>query len=500
MRTKKAFKNIVFSIFQQIVGILSSFIIPPLIIGTFGSIINGLVATIKQLMNYVQLLGAGIASVSTYSLYEPLAKGDKKKVSAVYNASDKTFTKAGNIFSLVVLLVAIIYPLFVEKGINNLTVFLLVIVMGIAGASEFFIVGKYQALLNADQKNYLYSLTQAIGNLAYIAVVIILIKLKQNIVIVQLGASIIYVLRIIIMSIYVKYHYKYLDKTIKPDTKALKQRSDAIVHEVAALVIGSSSVVLISLILGLAEASVYSIYLLVFSGLNMICALVSNAIYASFGDAIARGELDVLKKSYAVYEWLYFMMIFFVFGIAYLLIDPFISVYTKNMIDTVYLIPGFGALFAISSLIHNLKVPGRTLIVAAGHFKKTRNRAIIEMVINLVAQIIFIPIFGLFGALIGNLASAIYRSIDVIIYTNKEILALSNKKTVYRIFTYSLALVFSVLLISKLFVLGSSNYLEWFILGIKISFLSLVINIIVQLIFEKKIFNETKEIIKRIKP
>lgn len=500
MRTKKAFKNIVFSIFQQIVGILSSFVIPPLIIGTFGSVINGLVATIKQLMNYVQLLGAGIASVSTYSLYEPLAKGDKKRVSAVYNASDKTFTKAGNVFSLVVLLVAIIYPLFIEKGISNLTVFLLVLVMGIAGASEFFVVGKYQALLNADQKNYLYSLTQAIGNLAYIAVVVILIKLKQNIVIVQLGASIIYVLRIIIMSIYVKHHYKYLDKTVKADTKALKQRSDAIVHELAALVIGSSSVVLISLMIGLKEASIYSIYLLVFSGLNMICALVSNAIYASFGDAIAKGELEILKKSYAVYEWLYFMMIFFVFGLAYLLIDPFISIYTKNMHDAVYLIPGFGAFFAISGLIHNLKVPGRTLIVAAGHFEKTRNRALIETIINLLVQIIFIPIFGLFGALVGNLASAIYRSIDVILYTNKEILIIKNKKTIYRILSYSLALIISIVLINKVFILKSSNYLDWLILAIKLSFISLGINILIQMIFEKKIFKETKEIIKRIKP
>ena len=98
MRAKKTLKNLIFNLLQQVVAIVTNFIVPPLIIGRFGSAINGLVSTIKQIMQHAQLTGAGISSVSTYALYKPLAENDHKKISGIYNATNKMFIKAGNYF------------------------------------------------------------------------------------------------------------------------------------------------------------------------------------------------------------------------------------------------------------------------------------------------------------------------------------------------------------------------------------------------------------------
>lgn len=498
MRTKKALKNLLFSFIQQLVGIVTSFIVPPLIIGTFGSAINGLVATIKQLTAYVQLVGSGIASVSTYSLYDPLAKEDKKKINGIYNASSKAFTKAGNIFSLLVLILAIIYSLVIEKGINNYTVFALVIVMGIAGASEFFIVGKYQALLNADQKNFVFAIAQSLGNIFLITMTIILIKLKQDIVIVQFGASIVYLMRIIIVTIYVKKHYPYLDKKVPSDNTSLVQRGDAIIHEVAGLVIASSSVVIISLLIGLKEASVYSVYLLVFSGLNMISISVSNAIYASFGDAISKNENELLNTAYDIYEWLYLLMVFIIYGSAFFLIDPFISVYTAKMIDVNYNVAFLGQILAIAGLLNNIKTPPRTIITAAGHFKKTKNRALIELLINIASQLVLVPFFGLIGAAAGNLLSALYRSIDMIIYSNREILGISNRRIATRLFSFGVSLLILIGFVPIFFPLISANYKDWTLLAIKVTFLSAFTYLFVQYLFEKNTFKQSYSILKNI--
>lgn len=78
-------------------------------------------------------------------------------------------------------------------------------------------------------------------------------------------------------------NYTYIDKKEKPLMNEISQRRDAIIHEITALIINNSSIVLISLLIGLKNASIYNVYMLVFSGLNMICNIVSNGIYASLG-------------------------------------------------------------------------------------------------------------------------------------------------------------------------------------------------------------------------
>ena len=121
MRIKKAFRNLIFNILQQFVNILVNFLMPPIIVSSYGSTINGLVSTIRQIMQYIQLTGAGIAQASTFAMYKPLAEKNEKELSGIYNATRNMFSKAGNIFSIITLIVAIIYPFFVKEQINYLT-------------------------------------------------------------------------------------------------------------------------------------------------------------------------------------------------------------------------------------------------------------------------------------------------------------------------------------------------------------------------------------------
>lgn len=498
MRTKKAFKNLVFNLVQQVIGIVTNFILPPMIIGTFGSAMNGLVATIKQIMSYAQLTGAGIASTSTYALYEPLSKNDTEKISGIYNATGKMFNRAGNWFSFIILVVSIIYPFFVSNGIDKIIVTLLVIIIGISGISEFYVIGKYQALLNADQKNFVIAIAQTIGNICNIIMTILLIKLHQTIVIVQLGASVIYVMRILIITWYIKKQYRYLDKNAAPRFDSIKQRNDAVVHELTALVVHSSSTILISIFLGLKAASVYSIYALIFSGLNTICSIVSNAIYASFGEVIAKKDRKVLNSAYNVYEWGYFLIVAIIYTVTFLMIMPFICVYTKGLTDINYQLPLVGALFTVVGFANNLRVPARTLVIASGHFKETRNRSILEMVINLVGQIIFIPIVGIYGALLGAILSFTYRTIDFIIYTNKHILFIDNMRSLKRVLINIIVASFIIIVCMLWFPIVAANYLTWIGYGIIVTVIVSIIYIIVSICFERSVLKESLHIVKNL--
>ena len=56
MRSKKAIKNIISSLIQQIITIICGLVLPRAIIGTFGSSVNGLVSSITQFLAYITLL------------------------------------------------------------------------------------------------------------------------------------------------------------------------------------------------------------------------------------------------------------------------------------------------------------------------------------------------------------------------------------------------------------------------------------------------------------
>ena len=497
MRTKKSIKNLIFNVFQQVIGILTGFILPPLIITNYGSSINGLIQTIKQIVTYAQTTGAGIASASTYEMYKPIAEKNHKKLSGIFNATKKMFIKAGNYASFIMIMVAFIYPLFVAKDVNPYVAFSLVIMLGLCGVSEFYFIGKYQALFGADQKNYLISLAQALGNIFNIAISVILIKFKCNIVLVEFGAMAVYITRVLFLWYHFKRHYTYIDKNEKALMNSIPQRKDAVVHEITALVVNNSSVVLVSLLLGLTKASILSVYLLVFTGLNMVTAIVATGISASFGDVIAKKEEAVLQKAYDIFEWFFFLIIFVIYVVTFVMIMPFITVYTRNITDVNYVLPILGIMFVIVGVLNNIKIPARMLVIASGHFKETKKYSLIEMLLNIFGQLIFIPIFGLYGALIGCLISNAYRAVNFIWYTNKYILKISHKRVIGRVLTF---LIPSILIcfLSTFININVTNYLMWAIYAICTFIVTFVIMLLVGVAIDKITFKETINTFKRI--
>ena len=99
------------------------------------------------------------------------------------------------------------------------------------------------------------------------------------------------------------------------------------------------------------------------------------------------------------------------------LILPFVSVYTMNMTDTNYMRPVIAGLFTVIVLLQNIRIPGLTIICAAGHYKETQYQAILEAVINIIVSVLCIHKFGMAGVLFGTACSYAYRSVEVMIYT-----------------------------------------------------------------------------------
>ena len=71
-RGKKLALNTITSLVLQVVSVICGFILPRLILESFGSDVNGLVNSITQFLGVITLLDLGVGAVVQSALYKPL--------------------------------------------------------------------------------------------------------------------------------------------------------------------------------------------------------------------------------------------------------------------------------------------------------------------------------------------------------------------------------------------------------------------------------------------
>lgn len=482
MKNNKLQINIVSSVAVQVVSIVCAFILPRLILVSFGSNYNGIINSVNQFLSCVTLLRAGIGGVTRAALYKPLAEKNNKKVSAIIRATEIFMRKIALIFVLFLLIFAAVYPLFVKEQFDWFFTASLVVVLGISTVSQYFFGITYQMLLQADQKLYVYNFVQIIGTIANTIAVVILINAGCEIRIVKLASAVVFGITPIALFYYVKRNYK-LDRNIAPDNSTIKQRWDAFAHQVAAFVNTNTDLMVLTVFSNLYQVSVYSVYNLVISGVKQLVTTCSSAIEAMLGDTIAKESTVQLNAKVNAYEWVLNVISCIALICSAMLIVPFVMIYTQGVSDTNYEQPIFAYLLCFATFMSCIRLPYQNLVEASGHFKETRNGAIGEAIINIVVSVMFVKKWGCVGVAIGTIVAMTVRTIQYAEYASKFILFRSSKIYLKR-FIVSFISIAVTMTMFYVFNLGdvlvkATTYTEWILHAIVVF---LVVSIVVVLI------------------
>lgn len=316
---------------------------------------------------------------------------------------------------------------------------------------------------------------------------IFLIYIGAGVLFVKAVATGVYMLRLVLVKIYVKRKYPALDFYAEPNEGALKQKNAALLHQVVGIIVNNTDTTVLTICLGaksLLEVSVYGIYMMVVNAVNQLMTSFSNGLTAGFGEVIAKNEEETLKKSYSSYEYMYFVIMFIVIACMGVLILPFVGVYTINLTDVQYVRPVLGILFTLIVFMQNVRIPGLTIICAAGHYKETRYQAILEAVINITVSLGLVWKFGMAGVLLGTVCSYGYRSFEIVFYTSRHLVKGCAKKSMFRI----LRNVFTVAILCTVgtYVIPQeiTSFTTWFLyaigMGLTSVFFVVVINYVVE--------------------
>lgn len=499
MRSKKALINVISSVTLQLCAIICGFIIPKLIISNYGSVINGLLVSITQLLSFVTLLEAGFGPVIKADLYKPVAQRDDNKIAQILKASEKIFRTISYIFLVYIVLLCVVLPLKVDNEFDPIFTISLIIIISLSTFAEYYFGMTYRLYLQVEQEAYIISIIQIFTNILNAVAIIILVNLKMNIQIVKLVSSIIFVLRPITQNIIVKRKYNINLKNAKSGY-ILKQKWDALAQHFAYIIHKNIDVLTLMLFGNFAEISVYSIYLTVINSIKNVVQSFTGGLDAAFGNMIANGEKENLNKNFKMYEGIYLTIATILFGSTLFLIIPFIEVYTKGISDTNYVRTAFAAIIVIAEFICMIRVPYNDLVKVVGHFKQTKKGAYIEAIANIVVSCVLVGKLGITGVAIGTLVAMSFRTLDFMYYSSKYILERDFLYTFKRIIIIGIELGIIALCIKVLPNVNVNGYLAWGIQAIKISFIvSGIVICVNSCIFRdnlKNIFSKVKLIIK----
>ncbi|WP_028273723.1 lipopolysaccharide biosynthesis protein [Atopococcus tabaci] len=490
-RRKATAQNIVVEFSYQLIMISFGFIIPRLFLTHYGPTIHGLTSSITNVMSYVLLLNAGLNTASIQALYDPLNRKDTQRLNEVLNAIRQYYFQTGLMFTAAIVALAFILPIYI-LDIPRGTVFSLMLVMGLQSTLNSFLVSKNTVLLQADQKLYMATLFNMAALFLRGILQTGLILVNSSVIVVQAVPALMMLVIMVLQNVYVRKHYPGLNTRVKPDKTALSKRWSAFLHQISGLVVNNTDIIILTVATGdMILVSIYSVYQLVFSNLyNLMKAVFSEGSVASFGSLMVTKDEEGIKRNYNLYEFIYFAAVSVIYSVTAVLILPFVSLYTAGTQDVAYADPRIAVLFVVIGVVKNLRVPGTTLIDAGGFYKETQWRAVLEAFINITVSLLLVGRLGLYGLLIGTVASFAYRTLDIIFFSNRHILKQSSGKTMWRAGKVILIVMTTVFFFTTVFPLSISSWMNWILSGIVIGLFSVAATFIFSVLFEQSLMKE----------
>lgn len=494
MRAKALKLNTLTTLFGEVVALVCGLILPRLILVNFGSSVNGLVSSIAQFLSFSTVLRAGVGGVTRAALYEPLANHNFHQINAVMSATRSYMQKIGLIIAGGVLAFSLVYPFIVIDEYEWWYSFLMVLILGAATFAENFFGIKNMLLLQADQKMYIQNLTSTAAYLGSFLISVLFINLGFDMIIVKLGTLGTFLLKPLLLELYVKKNYN-INMKVAPDNLALKNRWDAFAQQLAIIINGNIDIILITVLSALGNVSVYTVHCMVVNNVGKVVQSPVAGIGPTFGSMIAKGEKENLKRAFSFIEWALFALSTLIFVVTAIMITPFVDIYTHSIVDVNYHEPIFALLLVLVAVLNTLRIPYQSVVEAAGHFRQTRNASIFEVIVHAAVSGILLLFFGITGVVIGSLAACVIRTLQYSTYAMKHILGMPIWHVIKNYVVYAVSFAVCMMVCRLISFSTPNNYLDWCIVSVVVTLVSFAIVVITSLVFNMR---DVKYLLRRI--
>lgn len=476
-RKRKFALNTITSIINQLLLIISGFLIPRAMLSSYGSEINGLISSITQFLGFISFMQAGVGVVVQAALYKPLSEHNSEGISKIYSSAQKFFRTIAIVFVFYSIAISIIYPCITNTVYSRTYIAALVIAISINLFAQYFFGLTNSLLLNADQRAYVPLIFQSVVTVLNVLITVSLIYLNYSVLIVKLVSNIVCLINPLGLTWYVKKNYD-INTHIRYEDEPIRQKWSGFAQHISAVIVDNTDIIVLTLFSSLANVSVYYVYYIVVNALKQLLTSMTGGVQALFGDMLAKNEINQLKKVFSNFEIVFSYVTTLLYTCALCLIVNFVKVYTKGINDVNYIVPFFAMLITLAYAMYCYRTIYYTLIKAAGHFRETQFGAILEVILNVVISVISVIKFGLVGVAIGTLIAVSYRTLYCVWYLSLHIIN-RDRKMFFKNIISNLVVFLICYILTRNFEMMSISYIAWIINAIETAVISVIVLTIV---------------------
>ncbi len=409
-RTKNSIYNFVTSIGAQFVTVVMSFICRTVFIHKLGESYLGISGLFSNILSMLSLAELGVGTAILYRLYEPLAEKNIPKIQSWMHFYKNAYRVIAVVVAclglcLIPFLPVLIndYDKFNSLGINAIVVFCLFLLKSV---SSYLFFSYRSAIVKADQKQYILTIVSYITIITTNILQILALVLFKDFIIYIVISVVMTVVENIVYAIISQKLYPYInqkpkEKVSKKEVKdTIKDCSALFLYRVNGIVLKSTDNIVLSIFMGLVAIARYSNYLIFYSTINTLIVSVFNSIVHSVGN------LHTTKK--VEHEYLIFKIAIFSAMLLGSTAGVGIFVVADEFVNT-----WIGAEWVISqpfSMIMGIELFTVALCTALakfrnamGLFKQAKYRPIFSSIVNVVASIVFVKIWGISGVILGTI-------------------------------------------------------------------------------------------------
>ena len=444
-RTQNSIRNVLSAMIGQLGGILVNLLARVFFLHYLNQTYLGLNGLFTNVLTMLSLVELGVGPAMAYSLYKPLADHDVERLKSHMAFYKKAYVTIGLAIAALGLAFLPFYTVFMDEvpDIPHLnTIYLLFV----ANTVVSYFYSYKRSLIICDQKKYIETAVHYGAYFLLNVVQIIFLALTKNYVVFLMLQVLSTWLENFILARKADKLYPFLrEKNVRPmdktDSQVIFRNVAAMsMHKVGAVVVNSTDNILISKLIGLASAGLYSNYYTIIHPLQTITNPIFESIVASVGNLTATvkdGNVEHLMETF--YDVFFFAFWIFTFCSICLLnlLHPFIEfMWLRNrgwLLDnaTLYVL-------VLNFYLYGMRRPVLTFRDATGAFWNDRFKPIFESIINLVASILLAKPFGIAGIFLGTLVSTVTTSLWVepmVLYHN--VFYAHMRKYFARFFSYT---------------------------------------------------------------
>jgi O-antigen/teichoic acid export membrane protein len=336
-------------------------------------------------------------------------------ISIILSSSRRYFIKLGLIFLLATLIIAPIIAF--SKSIIEVKSFEIIgafIILGINASYSFFFIAYYDIAFSSHQQRYILSISSIIEKIVYYLLLLFIITNGFHFILMYV--SILIGSSVKIMYLYKVFEKNYSAKLVTVEEKSsikISNRGYLLVNQISTQAVESSPTIFIAFNYDLKTASVFSVYYLVMSIIKMIINTVQISISEVFGNLVVSENEKKIEEVFNLMQFVYMIVGFILISCASFLFMPFISLYTRGMVDANYNLSSMAFLIVIYSLLYCIYMPYYTISNVFGFYKETYVQSLVSGLVAIITAFIMSyqkdVSYVLYGLLLYYLSSILYR-------------------------------------------------------------------------------------------